>query len=195
MESVGEIIGRLALEVARREEAAPHKARRISPWIVAAALLGTVDVIAWALAIRQGVYFPGPGMDLATYTDAARSFLGGTGFYHAYQLVAPYGLEGQPILYPPSTIPLFAAFTVLPSVLWWIPLGVLAYRLPRDRRLWAVLACLAWPQTITLVWAGNPVMWCAALLALGFSPLVLLKPTLAPFALIGARTVYGVTKS
>jgi len=158
----------------------------LDPWLMAAVLVGTVDVAAWWTALRSGVYWPGPGMDLATYTDAARSFLGGTGFYHAYQLAGPYAMDGQPILYPPSAIPLFAAFTVLPGFLWWaIPLGVLAWRLPRDRRLWAVLALLAWPQTAALVWAGNPVMWMAAALSLGFAPLVLLKPTLAPFALIG----------
>ena len=226
-ESVAQILARMTTK-----EAAPHKARRLSPWIIAAVILGTVDVVAWYLALRTGFYVPGLGLDLETYRAAAQSFLDGAGFYQPWQF-APYGMASQPIMYPPATIPLFAAFTVLPSVLWWaIPLGVLAARfaptglLARSRRIaphplrWGprvatttgddrgyttgrpesgqlrraaqssprillVLACLAWPQTAMLVWAGNPAMWIAMFAALGWGPLVLLKPTLAPFALVG----------
>lgn len=161
--------------------------------MLAAVLVGTVDVVMWIVGLRAGMVLPAFGMDLHTYQEAARSFVAGTGFYQPYQLAGPYGLAGQPILYPPQAIPLFLVFGVLPDFVWWaflwwaIPLGVLAYRLPRHGRLWVVLACLAWPQTVTLLWAGNPVIWMAAFFALGFSPLVLLKPTLAPFALIGVR--------
>jgi heme/copper-type cytochrome/quinol oxidase subunit 4 len=164
--------------------------RPVSPLVMAAILIGTVDLVMWYLSIRSGFTLPAEGIDLGTYRAATQSFLGGTGFYQSYQLAGPYTMELQPILYPPSAIPLFALFTVLPSVVWWaIPLGILAWSmrgLPRSR--WPiVLALLAWPQTVTLIWAGNPVMWMAAFLALGFGPLVLLKPTLAPFALVAAR--------
>jgi hypothetical protein len=54
-------------------------------------------------------------------------------------------------------------------------------------------ACLAWPPTLVMVAHGNPVMWEVAFLAVGCvtagpAVLVLIKPTLAPFALVGVRS-------
>jgi hypothetical protein len=52
-----------------------------------------------------------------------------------------------------------------------------------------------WPATvINVLWTGNPSMWCAGALALATTgrswaaPLVLMKPTLGPFALWGIRS-------
>lgn len=164
----------------------------VNPWLLAAVLVATVDVVFWISALRQGFVWPAQGLDFATYRGAGQSFLDGTGFYQPQQLAGPYPLwgSGQPILYPPQAIPLFAAFTVLPWFLWWaVPLGVLAWKMramPLPRLL-LVAGLIAYPQTIVGLETGNPAMWMAAFLALGLSPLVLLKPTLAPFALIGVR--------
>lgn len=191
MERLSEILARVAQYNEKNRPAV--KARRVSPWILAALLIGTVDVVGWYVWLRSGVIWPALGMDLGTYLDAARSFLGGTGYFHAYQF-APYQVWTQaqdPILYPPVALWLFVPFTVLPSVLWWaVPAGIIAWSLPRNRRLLLALALLAWPQTAALVLAGNPVMWCAAFVALArkypvFGPFALLKPTIGPFALRG----------
>lgn len=56
---------------------------------------------------------------------------------------------------------------------------------------WPILALIAaWPRTPALFLYGNPGMWtvafvCIALVRSWGGPLVLLKPSLAPFALIG----------
>ena len=87
---------------------------------------------------------------------------------------------------------------VLPALLWWaIPLGVTAWAVWRLRPApvsWPFIAfCLFWPPFVARMVAGNPVMWVLAFLALGClykwpSALVLLKPSLFPFALIGVRS-------
>jgi hypothetical protein len=51
---------------------------------------------------------------------------------------------------------------------------------------------MAWPTTPLKIWTGNPVVWSMAAMALGViylwpSVFVLLKPSLAPFALFGAN--------
>jgi hypothetical protein len=136
-------------------------------------------------------------VDYQAYMEATRQFLAGGSFYPAYQLAGPFGAESFPILYPPQAIVLFAPFTVLPAILWWlIPIAVVVGVVARLRPhpfTWPVLAlCLWWPFTTTKILTGNPSLWLTAFLALGtiwrpWSALVLLKPTLAPFALFGVR--------
>jgi hypothetical protein len=58
--------------------------------------------------------------------------------------------------------------------------------------LWLAV-CAAWPTTPLKVLTGNPVIWAVAALSLGVlyawpSVLVLIKPSLFPFALFGARS-------
>ncbi len=53
--------------------------------------------------------------------------------------------------------------------------------------------CLAWPPTLDFVAHGNPDMWALAFLSVGCvtvgpAAFVLIKPTLAPFALVGIRS-------
>lgn len=168
----------------KHEEAARPLGRAV------VAVVATVDVVMWWIAVRTGFYLPGLGMDFATYRDAANRWLSGGPFFHPYQFAAydTFAASPQPILYPPTTIPLFAAFTVLPSILWWaIPIGVTAWQLRSIRgwRLVTALLLLAWPNTLIAIWTGNPVMWIVMVASLGLGPLVLLKPTLAPFALVG----------
>jgi hypothetical protein len=88
------------------------------------------------------------------------------------------------------------AAPVLGAAFWLVPLGVTAATVAilRPRPLvWPLIAlCLANPTTLLKIWTGNPVMWSMAAMALAvveasrfFAPFVLLKPSLAPFALFG----------
>jgi uncharacterized membrane protein len=80
---------------------------------------------------------------------------------------------------------------------WWIvPFAIVAYALVRWRPApwtWPLLAlCVAWPETLTGVLVGGTSMWIIALVAAGLlwhwpAALILLKPSVAPLALVGAR--------
>lgn len=137
------------------------------------------------------------GIDYSLYMEATRRWLAGGPFFEPYQLAGPYPISMGDILYAPNALLLFVPFTVLPTFLWWVvPIGVTAWSLVRLRPsiiAWPFFAlCLAWPPTLARTVAGNPVMWVVAALALGClykwpSIGVLLKPSLFPFAFIGAR--------
>ena len=77
------------------------------------------------------------------------------------------------------------AIVIVGAIVW-------AYR--PSPLVWPILAaCLVLPRSLGLLVYGNPSMWVAAAVAAGTMfgwPAVLaaLKPTLAPFALIGIRT-------
>jgi hypothetical protein len=147
-------------------------------------------LVTWAPAASLG-------QDFSIYQRAAHRWLDGGGLYGASQLAGAYVIEPGDSLYPPPILLLLLPFTVLPAALWWIvPIAVTAAVLWRLRPLgWgvvAILALMAWPTTLPMYWTGNPVIWAAAGLALGvlwrpLAVLALIKPTLAPFALIGAR--------
>ena len=124
---------------------------------------------------------------------ASARWLAGGPFYETYQAAGPYQVVAPAVLYPPTALLLFVPFTVLPAPLWWaIPLAITGSIVWSHRPhplAWPVLAmCLAFPTTPEIVYAGNPALWILAALALASryrwpSVLVLLKPTLAPFAL------------
>ncbi len=92
---------------------------------------------------------------------------------------------------------LLVPFTVLPTVLWWaIPVAATAwafYRLRPAWWAWPLIALLwAYPRAPEAVQNGNPVIWGFAAVMLGAAyrwpaALVLFKPTLVPFALLGVR--------
>jgi hypothetical protein len=138
------------------------------------------------------------GGDFTLYLDRTRAFLAGQGFYLERQLHGSYQWAVGDALYPPTAMLLFAPFLVLPAILWWaLPIAIVGWVVWHHRpRPWAwplILLCVAWPFTVTSVGFGNPVMWVSAFAALGTvygwaAVLVLLKPSLAPFALIGIRT-------
>ncbi len=152
-----------------------------------------------------GILSGPPGFDYQTYIAATQRFLAGGGFYAPYQLAGPYLIGTRDILYPPTALALFVPFTVLPPFLWWaIPLGIVTWVLAWERPSrwgWAVilgLIVLPFPfdwhfsYALQLVVTGNPAMWVAAAVAAGTrwgwpSAFVLLKPSLAPFVLIGVR--------
>ncbi|MEO5966533.1 MAG: hypothetical protein ABIR11_13805 [Candidatus Limnocylindrales bacterium] len=137
------------------------------------------------------------GIDFQLYVEATHRWLGGGTFYEPYQVAGPYMVEHGAILYPPFSIPLFAAFTVLPAVLWWlVPVvsvaAVTLWHRPSLVAWLGIVFCLWFPATSVKVITGNPVLWAVAAVALGTVggwPAVgaLLKPTLFPFALIGIR--------
>jgi hypothetical protein len=138
------------------------------------------------------------GADLRGYVDASRSWLAGDGFYLPRQLHGPYPIELGDVLYPPTALYLFVPFLVLPYQLWWVlAVGLLGYVVWAWRpALWAVasiLVCLAFPDQPVLYFRGAPVIVFAALVAAALrwkwpGALILLKPSILPFALIGIRT-------
>ena len=143
-------------------------------------------------------------VDFRQYTAATSSWAGGHGFYHSWQLVGPYPVPRQeyrpdvlPVLYPPPAVLLFLPFTMAPILapLWWIlPIAIVGtvvwYWRPAPWA-WPLLTMAALSaDTVWLTISGNPGLWTTAALALGTvwkwpAVLVLLKPSLAPFALVG----------
>lgn len=138
------------------------------------------------------------GWDYRTYMDAAHRFLGGGSFYTNRQLEGPYRLTDREVMYPPTSIPLFALFAYLPAILWWaIPAAILAWSTIRHRPHpvgWLLIGiALISPWTLWQWWTGNPVIWAVVFCGLAthfawFGPLVLVKPPVGPFALVGIRS-------
>jgi len=156
-------------------------------------LVDLSDASANSSTLRQQV-----GVDYRLYIDTATRWLSGGPYFQEYQLAGPYPVSAGDILYPPVALILFVPFTVLPALLWWLlPLAAVGFsvaRLRPDRTAWPWLAaCLAWPTTPLKILTGNPVIWAVAALALGVvyawpSVIVLIKPSLFPFALFGSRS-------
>jgi hypothetical protein len=139
------------------------------------------------------------GMDFWFYRDIGARWLSDGTYYTPTQLAGrPYELEAMvDVLYPPTALALFVPFVFVPAILWWvIPLGVLAYVVWSYRPspwAWVVIAFLvAWPRTFGAVLFGNTDMWMAAGVAGGLRwgwpvALIAVKPTFAPFALVGVK--------
>jgi hypothetical protein len=176
-------------------------------WIRLAALVASaVLVVGIALEVVEIVTnldrlaFPIDG-DRVLYMNAARSWLDGNGFYHAYQLAGPYEVRSGDILYPPPMLLVFAPLAAMPEPLSAVLYYGLALGITAGAVVWlrpaivgwpAILFCLWWPTTIVVIAGGNPGIWIMAFMALGtlwrpLSVLVFLKPTLAPFAFFGAN--------
>jgi hypothetical protein len=156
--------------------------------------------IVFVLAIPDPLEQP-IGVDFELYRSVAARWLAGGPYVEAYQLAGAYEIAAGDVLYPPVALLLFVPFAIAPGpiawALWWaIPVAVVSWVVRRLRprpEVWPVLAlCVAWPTTLLKTWTGNPVMWSVAALSLGViyawpSLGVLLKPSLAPFALVGAN--------
>ena len=144
------------------------------------------------------------GVDFVLYRDVTARWLAGGPYFEAYQVAGPYEIRAGDVLYPPVALWLFVPFAALSWVSWvaagvlfWaIPLGVTAAAvraLGPHPVVWPLLAlCVANPTTLLKIWTGNPVIWSMAAMALAVvgssrfaAPFVLLKPSLAPFALFG----------
>ena len=150
-------------------------------------------VVPRAVSLREPL-----GVDFHQYLDHARRFLETGSFYLEHQLHGPYVIELGDPLYPPAILYLLVPFLVIPQILWWVtPLGLIGALVMTSRPkpwAWPVLALIvADPRTIEVVIYGNPAMWIGAAVAGALlwswpGALVLLKPSLAPFALIGIRS-------
>lgn len=136
-------------------------------------------------------------LDFNSVRDSAVRWFTGGGYFWPHQLAGPYVVGRDEALYPPVAIWLFLPFAVLPAILWWlIPGAIVAwclYRLRPARWTWPIFAVIAAvPPSWQMIILGNPSMW---IVAAGFagavygwpSVFVLLKPSLAPFALFGVR--------
>jgi hypothetical protein len=136
-------------------------------------------------------------IDYTWHMQAAQRLLDTGSPYQPFQLAGPYTIWQVPILYPPVAFLLFVPFLWLPPVLWWaLPVGLLVFCVTRHRPpLWAwaaTLACFCWLPSLGVYVFGNPGMWIVAFVAAGTVwawpfVLVLLKPTFAPIALLGAN--------
>ena len=143
------------------------------------------------------------GVDFQLYRDVTARWLAGGPFFEPYQVAGPYEIRAGDVRYPPVALWLFVPFAAGPvlvaAVAWWaIPLAATATAVGRLRPrpwAWPLLAlCLSNPTTLLKIWTGNPVIWSMAALAVAVigrwrfaAPFVLLKPSLAPFALFGVR--------
>jgi len=161
-------------------------------------LLGVfaLDMVAWGPGVEVLL-----GHDFRLNIDATARWLDGGAFYPANQLSGPFYEEGVGILYPPTTLLLFAPFAILPvqvsAALWWgLPAAAVAWQLYRLRPrpiVWPFLAiCVAWPATALTIVVGNPSILFIGILALGTlhawpAALIFLKPSVFPFALWGIR--------
>jgi hypothetical protein len=159
-----------------------------------------VAILGWALFELLAAYIAvgndgRVGGDLALYLDVTRRWLAGGDFYPNHQVAGQYVIAFGDVLYPPTTIPLFVAFLALPAPLFVaLPLAIVAWIVVDYRPApwtWPLMAaCFAFPQTMLKFVYLNPVVWTASAVALGTrygwpGALVLLKPSVAPFALIG----------
>jgi hypothetical protein len=136
------------------------------------------------------------GIDYRLYVAAVERWQASGQFYPPGQLAGPYHVMGSgAILYPPIILILLVPFTVLPAALWWIaPIALTIWAIARMRpAAWsAALAgaiCTTDAVQAPFFW-GTPVIWLAPAVAWGLllgwpAVAVLVKPTLAPFALVG----------
>jgi hypothetical protein len=166
---------------------------------VAAGVLLVLAGYELSIVLPRAVGLGAPlGVDFHQYLSQARHFLDTGGFYLERQLHGPYVIESGDPLYPPAILYILIPFLVIPHVLWWIvPLGLIAAvvitTMPKPWA-WPLLALIvADPRTIEIVIYGNPAMWVAAAVAGAVlwswpGAFVLLKPSLAPFALVGIRS-------
>lgn len=186
---------RIALEPERGTSAARRRSIALG-LSLATFLLPVVFVVAIPDPLEQPV-----GVDFELYRSVAARWLAGGPYVEAYQLAGPYQITAGDVLYPPVALLLFVPFAIMPApiawALWWaLPGAAVTWALLRLRprpEVWPLLAlCVAWPTTLLKTWTGNPVIWSVAALSLGVlyawpSVGVLLKPSLAPFALFGSN--------
>jgi hypothetical protein len=147
------------------------------------------------------------GGDLRVWVALGHRWLDTGTLYAPFQLAGPYPVNAfaaaaeTPALYPPAAGPVFAVLAIAPSpllILWWVlPVALLTWCLWRwrpARWTWPLIAaCLAWPQTPWQFMVGGTSMWTSALVAGGLvwpplAALILVKPSLAGFALVGIRS-------
>ena len=172
--------------------------RWIAPRLVLAVFAGYLAFRWGALLVTghvQALWLKDHGL----YMDATRGWLAGGPFYPDWQTSGPYEIRWGAILYPPIALVLFVPFSVLPGWLWIavplaVTLAVIASHRPGVWRLAFIAVVLATnPMEILDYTAGTPTIWIVMFVALAtrwpwWSALVLAKPTLVVFGLLGARS-------
>lgn len=181
-------------------EADPSDAvrRRRVDWrfILLWAIYGFAIIEAFYFAFRPGGLLSfGYGFDQQTYFAAARDWMAGNGYYESYQLAGPYTIDAREILYPPSLLVILVPFTYVPDILWILVPAVGTAVLVRSWRptYWWLIAiglCLAAPSSSGLYLLGSPTVWAVLFVAMATrwgwaGPLIMIKPSLFPFALTG----------
>ncbi len=145
-------------------------------------------------------------IDSQSGIDVDRQFYAGVGqhwldtgeLYSARQLAGPYVvLPNVDNLYPPTGLPFMLAVLWLPALLYYlIPLGTTAVLVAWWRPAawtWPLLVFfLAWPRGVSNIIYGNSDIWIQAAVAGGLlvgwpALLILMKPSVLPFAVVGVR--------
>lgn len=159
----------------------------------------TAIAFAWRLWVVLAVGVGSVvGVDRGIYKEAALRWAGGGFWFYPEQLAGPYTIIQGHVLYPPTALPWLVPAAHLPDALWWgLPICVIAAIVGHHRPAiwaWPVMGlCLSTFWSVEIIASGNPGLWISMFAALGtvWRPafaLVLLKPSLAPFALLGARS-------
>jgi hypothetical protein len=173
----------------------PARAWWVATRLSLAVLLMWLAVVVWGL-----VATPAQGMDRVLYMSATDSWLAGHGLYRPEQLAGPYAIDrGFAVdpLYPPPILYLTVPFRFLPPVLWWaVPMAMTVWCVATLRpRPWTwpvLLGLMLFPTSWLEFFWGGPSMWILAFAAAGArygwpSVMVLMKPTVALFALLGSQ--------
>ncbi len=172
--------------------------RRDRIWLVVAFVALAAAVVEFAYGAAQLGYLNWWGFDLDIYRSAAERVLAGGSWFIDRQLHGPYQIANGDILYPPVAALAFLPFLVLPTAVFVAaPVAIVAAFVracrPGAIALAFIAVCLMWPTSQMRTISANPVLWMAAFTALALrhrwpGALVLLKPSLLPFALIGIRS-------
>ena len=182
---------------AQAESFSRTRTGRLVVWIAAAMIVGYAIAELWTIAREVMAGRAALGFDYNIYMERTRSWIAGDGFYLPRQLAGAYPVEDGDAFYPPVALWLFVPFAYLPAILWWASptaiLGASLWHIRPSKLGWILLGIAAVQTRTGIVWSlGNPSMWAFAALGavLAFdwpAPLVAIKPTLGPFALIGIR--------
>jgi len=163
---------------------------------IAGLLLGTAALWYWWKVWTFAA--PGfPTVDIGHYLDASRRWLETGTPYLAHEVAGGFDYSPLTFLHPPIALLLFAPFLVIPVQLFWIlPIAFLvAFVVLCRPAAWAwplIGGALLWHQTAVAIVAGNSDLWVAAFIAGGLwvglpAVLVIVKPSLLPFAIVGVR--------
>jgi hypothetical protein len=162
----------------------------------------------WAAKFGAFVRAGALGIDYRTFVVVGHRLLEDGTPYLAYQ-AQPYLALPEvfrqpadvPFLYPPPFALVGVALTVVPWPVWWIvPIGIVAWTLASWKPApwaWPILAlALTHPGLASVVAVGGSSMWAVALVFAGLrwgwpAVLIVLKPSLVPFALLGLRRRSG----
>ncbi len=160
-------------------------------------LLALLMAELWAMSHNPTILAMA-GADYRLYMDAASRWLGGGSLYPSSQLAGAYTDVIRPVLYPPPAMVLFVPFTVLAPTVWYgvpvaITIAIVAWHRP-SKWGWLLMGATfaSFPMLFLPYVAGTPTIWIVAFFAIGTrwpwaAALVLLKPSLFPFGLLGIR--------